>query len=277
MLHRPRRSRPSSGSKPASVYFRRIAHLRDLNELNAGRKVYRDRLITEGRWSYLTRATEKPPEGYVELGELCRVHRGQVTGANNVWIAGPHSRGLPDSVLYRTVTRAKELFAAEGILDDATKLRCVIDIPADLDELDSSERRAVDGFLRVARENGANTGYVASHRKAWWSVDPCANHFHLHGAARSAFVLNKADARHINIAHGLYPRDPMTEKARATLVSFLQTNISQRACRDLCPAALRNSSRAKWSGLSSLLPRCWRRGFDMIDPPLWSRTAWWIA
>ena len=221
-------------SKPTSVFFRRVDSLRDLDGLNKGRKVHRDRLITEPRWSYLTRASEKPPEGYVELGELCRVHRGQVTGANDVWIAGPHSEGLPDSVLYRTVTRAREVIAAEGILRDAAKLRCVIDIPVDLDELESSERRAVDRFIKIAREKGANTGYVASHRKAWWSVGlrspaPIISTYMARRAP--AFVLNKADARHINIAHGLYPRDPMTERARTSLVRFLQTNISQRSGR----------------------------------------------
>src|SRR5208283_5042155 len=122
-------------SRPTSVFFRRVDTLHDLGALNQGRKINRDRLITEARWSYLTQTAEKPPEGYVELGELCRVHRGQVTGANDVWIAGPHSDGLPDSVLYRTVTRAKEVFEAEGVLHDPTRLRCVIDIPADLDEL----------------------------------------------------------------------------------------------------------------------------------------------
>lgn len=83
------------GSKPTSVFFRRVDSLRNLDSLNKGRKVHRDRLSAESRWSSLSRAAEKPPEGYVELGELCRVHRGQVTGANDVWIAGAHSEGLP--------------------------------------------------------------------------------------------------------------------------------------------------------------------------------------
>jgi adenine-specific DNA-methyltransferase len=221
-------------SKPTSVFFRRVDSLRDLDGLNKGRKVHRDRLVMEARWSHLSRAADKPPEGYVELGELCRVHRGQVTGANDVWIAGPHSAGLPDSVLYPTVTRAKELIAAEGVLRDAAKLRCVIDIPVDLDELDSTDRRAVDRFLKIAREKGANKGYVASHRRAWWSVGlrapaPIISTYMARRAP--AFVLNEADARHINIAHGLYPRDPMTEIARTSLVRFLQTNISRRSGR----------------------------------------------
>ena len=233
-------------SKPTSVFFRRVDSLGNLDGLNKGRKVHRDRLLTEARWSHLSRAAEKMPEGYVELGELCRVHRGQVTGANDIWIAGAHSEGLPDSVLYRTVTRAKELIAAKGVLRDAAKLRCVIDIPVDLDELDTAERRAVERFLKAARERGANTGYVASHRKAWWSVGlrspaPIISTYMARRAP--AFVLNKADARHINIAHGLYPRDPMTEKARTALVRFLQTNISQ------------NSGRTYAGGLTKFEPR----------------------
>ena len=117
--------------------------------------MHRDRLAAEGRWSHLTRTAEKPPEGYVELGELCRVHRGTVTGANGVWIAGDHSVGLPASVLFPTITKAREVFDAHrGLLSASTKLRCVIDIPPDLDQLDTAERKAVDKFLKVARAMG---------------------------------------------------------------------------------------------------------------------------
>ena len=221
-------------SKPAAILFRRVNSLRDLDGLDKGRKIHRDRLLTEARWSYLTRASEKAPEGYVELGELCRVHRGQVTGANAVWIAGKHSTDLPRSVLFRTVTRARELFEAEGLLHDASKLKCVIDIPIDLDTLETPERRGVDRFLKVARAMGANKGYVASHRKAWWSVGlrAPAPIISTYMARRPpAFVLNKADARHINVAHGLYPREALSERARKTLVDYLQTNVSQRSGR----------------------------------------------
>ena len=221
-------------SKPRAVFFRRVNTLRELDSLTKGRKVYRDLLEGESRWSYLTRIAKKPPEGYIELGELCRVHRGQVTGANGVWIAGEHSASLPDSVLYRSVTRAREVFEAAGILDDATKLRFVIDIPSDLDVLDTVDRRAVSRFLKIARDMGANKGYVASHRKAWWSVglrQPAPIISTYMARRPPAFVVNKADARHINIAHGLYPRYVMSETARVTLVQYLQSNISQRSGR----------------------------------------------
>lgn len=222
------------GAQPKSIYFRRIEKLAGLDSLGKGRRVHRDRLAVESRWSYLTRTAEKPPEGYVELGELCRVHRGQVTGANGVWIAGKHSVGLPDSVLFPTITRAREVMEAEGLLTDAGKLRRVIDLPADLDELDTSERNAVKRFLKVARAMGANQGYVASHRKAWWSVGlrDAAPIISTYMARRPpAFVINKADARHINVAHGLYPREHLSEKAKKALVAYLQVNISQRSGR----------------------------------------------
>lgn len=222
------------GAKPTSVYFRRIEDLASLDELGKGRRVHRDRLASEGRWSHLTRSSERPPEGYVELGELCRVHRGTVTGANGVWIAGAHSVGLPEAVLFPTITRAREVLEADGLLSDSHRLRRVIDLPADLDELDTPARKAVEKFLKVAKSMGANTGYVASHRKAWWAVGlrAAAPIISTYMARRPpGFIINKADARHINIAHGLYPREHLGEAVQKKLVAFLQTNISQKSGR----------------------------------------------
>ncbi len=219
------------GSQAPSVVFQRVAELHDLGK---GRTVYQDRLAAESRWSHLTRATEKPPEGYVELGELCRVHRGTVTGANNVWIAGEHSIGLPTSVLFPTVTRAREVLQASGLLSDVKWLRCVIDLPPHFDELDTVEREAVLKFLNIARAMGANKGYIASHRKTWWSVGlrAPAPIISTYMARRPpAFAINEAGARHINIAHGLYPREHLSEAVKKALVSYLQTNISQRSGR----------------------------------------------
>jgi hypothetical protein len=41
-----------------------------------------------------------------------------------------------------------------------------------------------------------------------------------------AFVRNLAAARHINIAHGLYPRDPMPSRTLDKLVHFLSSGVS---------------------------------------------------
>jgi adenine-specific DNA-methyltransferase len=157
------------------------------------------------------------------------VHRGQVTGANRVWIAGTHSVGLPSSVLFPTVTRAKELFAAGTTLADVSLLRNVIDIPADLSIFDKEERKAIDQFMKLAKSVGADDGYVAKNRRAWWSVGlrTPAPILATYMARRApAFVRNLVDARHINIAHGLYPRDPMSAGLLNRLANFLSTAVS---------------------------------------------------
>ena len=218
-------------SRPKSVRLRRVKRLKDLDNLNGGRLVRRERLESERRWSRLTYNARGCPDDFVELGELCRVHRGQVTGANKVWIADHKADDeLPEAVLYPSVTKARELIAAAGVLSDASKLRRVVDLPEDLDTLNSEERRAVDRFLRRAKRLGTHKGYIARHRRAWWSVklrQPAPILATYMARRPPAFVRNLASARHINIAHGLYPREPLTERALSGLVDHLAvgTNV----------------------------------------------------
>jgi len=217
------------GSRLRSVKLKRIQSLDELRAANGGRAVRRERLEVERRWSHFTRAARTEKDGYVELGELCRVHRGQVTGANKVWIAGKHSEGLPESVLFPSVTRAKELIQAGLVLDDTSHLRRVIDLPTDLDAFDKEERRVIDRFLRVAKSLGAAETFIAQNRKAWWSVglrEPAPILATYMARRPPAFVRNLADARHINIAHGLYPREPLSERVLTALVAYLATATS---------------------------------------------------
>ena len=222
------------GSKPDKIRIRRTTSADQNNALTGGQMFHRERLETENRWSHLTTKVRELPEGYVELGELCRVHRGQVTGANRMWIAGAHSAMLPASVLYATITRAKELFAAGEALADASKLRDVIDIPTDLDVFDKEERKVVDRFLKQAKAAGVDNGYVAKNRKAWWSVglrSPAPILATYMARRAPAFVRNLADARHINIAHGLYPRDPLPSSTLDQLAHFLSSAVSLKEGR----------------------------------------------
>jgi hypothetical protein len=216
------------GSRPRSARLKRAGSLDDLNIRGGARTVRRDRLEAEPRWSRLTRPARKVPPGYVELGELCRVHRGQVTGANKVWIAGPHSRHLPESVLLPTVTKAKELFMAGKVLEDPAGLRRVIDLPADLDEFEGAERLAIRRFLARAQQQGAHETYIAANRKVWWSVglrDPAPILATYMARRPPAFVRNRAAARHINIAHGLYPREPLDDVVLRNLAEFLAGTV----------------------------------------------------
>lgn len=220
------------GSRSKSVRLKRVAALDELRQsgLEAGRPIRRERLEAAARWTPLTRPAKQEREGFVELGELCRVHRGSVTGANKVWIAGPDAVGLPDSVLFASVTRARELFSAGRALTDARSLRKVVDLPVELDTLGAADRKAVDAFLKKAKAMGADLGYIARNRKAWWAVGlrDAAPILTTYMARRPpAFVRNLTDARHLNIAHGVYPRDPVSDALLDTLAVYLSRTVTQ--------------------------------------------------
>jgi hypothetical protein len=235
-----------AGSRPLRVGYRRVESLASLGSLSGGATVARARLEAATRWSGLGRRVAARPAGHVELGEVFRVHRGQVTGKNAVWIAGSHSAGLPASVHFPAVTRARELFRAGAVLGDVSALRCVIDLPEDLDALSPDERRRVERFLAVARRAGAHQGFVASHRKAWWSVglrDPAPILATYMARRPPAFVRNPCGARHINIAHGLYPREPWSP---ALLDAF---------ARHLTAHATLSAGRTYAGGLTKFEPR----------------------
>jgi len=216
------------GAKPKRIKLKRVEKLTELKDRNGNSEVRRERLEGERRWSHLTRPGKRGPEGYIELGEICRVHRGQVTGFNKVWIAGPNSAGLPERVLFPTVTKARELFEAGNVLEDASALRRVIDLPVDLDVLSASERKAIERFLTRAKALGADKGYVATNRKAWWSVglrSPAPILTTYMARRPPAFVCNRAQARHLNIAHGIYPREPFGPTILDNLVAYLRDTV----------------------------------------------------
>jgi adenine-specific DNA-methyltransferase len=217
------------GSKEQSIRLQDVESSDDLKDLaRSGRPVARARLQEASRWTGLLRSSAKAPEGYIPLGELCRVHRGAVTGANAIWVLR-HQADLPTSVLYRSVTRARELFAAGSILSDDKHLRLVVDIPSELEELESSDQEKVRQFIKAAKRAGADKGYIAAHRRAWWSVGlPAPAPILASYMARRppAFVMNAAEARHINIAHGLYPRQELDHYTLTRLAEALRNGAA---------------------------------------------------
>jgi adenine-specific DNA-methyltransferase len=223
----------SPGTRPASLRLRRVAGVADLADLTGGTPVPVAEVAASPRWSPLLAhrpgGNGRLPEGHVELGELCRVHRGQVTGANQVWITRPGPAGLPARFLFPAVTRARELFQAGDTLASAAGLRHVIDLPADLGELAGDELALVRAFLDRARAAGAADSYIARHRSPWWRVRLAAPAPILatYMARRPpAFVRNHAGARHVNIAHGLYPRQPLSAAALDALAGHLRRSVA---------------------------------------------------
>lgn len=215
------------GSASRSVLVRRVRAVADLAPLAGGHRVARDRLAGARRWSHLHRARRRDTD-LVELGQLCRVHRGQVTGANRVWIAGDGTPSLPARVLRAAITRARELFATGGVLSSDRQLRRIVDLPRDLDELSAAERHRVGVFLAWAKEAGAHESYIARHRTPWWAVRlraPAPILATYMARRPPAFVRNLARACHINIAHGLYPRDPLPDRCLDVLAAYLAGSV----------------------------------------------------
>lgn len=217
------------GSRDPDIRLQDVESLGQLTHLaTAGRPVARERLRETSRWTALLRSGAKPPPGFIELGELCRVHRGTVTGANATWVVRHHP-DLPVSVLFPSVTKARELFAAGPVLNRCDHLRLVVDIPAELDRLDPAERAQVARFIQAAKKAGVDKGYIASHRRAWWSVglkDPAPILATYMARRPPTFVLNATQARHINIAHGLYPRQPLGKHTLARLAQALRDSTA---------------------------------------------------
>lgn len=217
------------GRRPAQFKVRAVESVDQLNALSAGRLLPWSEVEAAKRWSVIIKPGPAIPEGYIELGELCRVHRGSVTGGNSVWIAGEHTRQLPLELLTPTVTKARDLLQAGEVLDNHVVLRRVVNLPVNLDELPSAALPSVKRFLSWAKKLGADQSFTAKNRRAWWSVGlkaPAPIICTYMARRAPAFVRNLCDARHINIAHGLYPRDNLGDHQLDALASWLRSNVS---------------------------------------------------
>ena len=219
------------GQQPPDVELQRVESASQLADLSTSQHVRRERLEAASRWMPLTRTAREWPEGFIELGELCRVHRGQVTGMNEVWVIDPDADELPESVLFPSVTKARELFQAGRTLNDLSTLRNVVDLPVDYRDIyDGAERKSIDRFLRAAKKKGAHSSYTAKHRRAWYSIglrDPAPILATYMARRPPTFVRNLGEARHINIAHGLYPRDPLSKTVLRRLARYLTDSTTQ--------------------------------------------------
>jgi adenine-specific DNA-methyltransferase len=217
------------GSPPRELIMRSVGSLGELAPLGRGRAVAWHEIAGARKWSVFVRERKQAPAGLIELGELFRVHRGQVTGGNDIWIDNEAARDLPKRCKPFAVTSARELFAAGAELNSTKGLHRVIDLPADLDTLDADERKAVQHFLAWARRHGAHESYIALHRRAWWSVGlraPAPILCSYMARRAPAFVRNVVKARHINIAHGLYPRAPLNDGALTAILTYLRHHTS---------------------------------------------------
>jgi adenine-specific DNA-methyltransferase len=222
------------GHRPAHFSMRAVHRLEDLAPLDKGRAVQWEQMARASRWSTFLHENKERPAGFIELGELFRVHRGQVTGSNEAWIAGEMAHLIPKRFLRPTITKARELFTARAELASAMNLKRVVDLPVSLDDLLEDEIKGVRKYLLWAKTLGADASYVAQHRRAWWAVElrPPAPVLVTYMARQApAFVRNTVRARHLNIAHGLYPRTPLSEGQLAAILVWLRRHVGMTGGR----------------------------------------------
>ena len=241
------------------VRLRKVASADDLRGLRGGTPFDRAELRSTQRWSSLLEPRVAVPSEFVPLGETCRVHRGTATGANATWVTDQGDPLLPASVLRPAVTKAAELFAlGSAALSDLGALRAVIDLPTDLGALDDEARALVDRFLEAARRAGVADGYIARHRRPWWSVKlrgPAPILATYMARRPPTFVRNLAEACNLNAVHDIYPREPISETALCRLASALRNRASL------------SGGRTYAGGLAKFEPKEMEQ--IMVPPPNW--------
>lgn len=214
---------------PSSIRVRRFVLGRKGATLSRGRLVRRERLAELSDWgNVFSQRRVANTKDFTRLGEFCDVHRGQATGLNRVWIAGDHSKYLPKSVLFPTITRGKEIYSARGRIASTRMLRDVIDLPSTLDDCDSETKKAILRFIRFAGRCNAHKAYLARHRRPWWRVRllrPAPIVVTYMSRRAPAFAYNVARARILNIAHGVFPRERLSSSAVKRLVSYLANTV----------------------------------------------------
>jgi len=217
------------GALENTLRIRHVRSIKELGDLRGGRRISHSRAQGSDKWSQLTVGTTHRKTHTIELGDLFEVHRGQVTGMNAVWIAGEHAQQLPGRLLVPTVTAARELIKApDHRLLTSVGLRCVVSLPADLSGFDATVLDRIQDFLSWAKSQGAHRSYIAQHRRPWWRVNmprPAPILMTYMARRPPVFVRNLCGARIINIAHGLYPRIPLTDEDLDRVTHWLNANV----------------------------------------------------
>jgi len=225
------------GGPLASFGIREVCAAQDLSSAPAFSRCSPAQVHSAGRWGNLATEADSPllASRPWELGEFFKVHRGQVTGMNAVWTAAGYNNPLPDSVMFPTITRARELLSLPApYLHNINGLKRIVDLPEDLSTLDRTGKNQALRFLEWAKTHGAHSRYIAAHRFPWYRVglrEPAPIVMTYMARRPPRFVRNLCGARLINVAHGLYPRTHLSSLVLDNLTDWLNKNISTRSGR----------------------------------------------
>jgi len=241
------------GTVSDGIRVRRVESPAALASLELGEFVDRDALTGRHRWSPLLQqaAHHRPDEDWISLGDIARVHRGAVTGANGFFVLSPtqaRAHGI-EAWCRPVISGAKEILDAGGIVKAGPRTKLLLDVPADADRASHPQLDAYLKLGEVPRDDQPpiSTRYVTSRRRPWWNLGlapppPIVATYMTRQAP--AFALNPDGLAVINIAHGIYPTRPLTDAQLVTLVTALNQ----------ARASFRGSGRTYYGGLEKFEP-----------------------
>lgn len=212
------------GYEPKRVAVHLVDTPQELANLEGGKMIAATELAARKRWSPLFREARAAHTGQL-LGDIVRVHRGFVTGANAFFLMTKDqakARGL-SAWVKPAITAASEILNSGGVIRDAPQRKVLLDLPADFD---NSAHPDVNAYLATGEAAGVDQTYICSHRKPWFRVAPNAPAGIVASyMARQAplFALNPDGLVLLNIGHGLYPKEPMTKKQLGELAKLLNS------------------------------------------------------
>lgn len=238
------------GKTSSGVRMRTAPSASALGDLDSGgRIVPLSRLREARRWTPLFKPGDRPERaGLVRLGEIVRVSRGAVTGANRFFVMSPTDArrlGLSRYVV-PALTSAREVLGARGVVRADASRRVLLDPPATV-ELGAVEHEALRRYLARGEQQGVADTYICSHRRPWWRVAAKFPPIVATYMARQppAFALNPDGLAILNVLLGFFPKVPLDEDQLLGLVQYLNEHRHD----------LRGSGRTYQGGLEKFEPR----------------------
>jgi adenine-specific DNA-methyltransferase len=195
-----------------------------------GHAVRSAELRSSSRWSQL--AAGAANDCARTIGSVFRVSRGQVTGANAFFVMSHRSAcqlGI-DAFCIPVVSAAREILTSNGVVTSASSTRVALCVPP---QLDLAGAPALARYIAAGEAAGIHLRYVPAHRKPWYAIAYARPPIVATYMARRppCFATNPDGLGVLNIAHGLFPRTPMSLETLRVTVERLNAAGTQFAGR----------------------------------------------
>lgn len=244
--------------RPGSVHFSAVPRFESAQGPDTARRVSAAEL--QGRWGCFVRAASPhpPADDWVRLGELARVHRGIATGANEFFVmdrAEAKTRGL-EACAKPVITAGRQILDADGPIL-AARCKVLIVLPKELDSLPPKIGACARRYLTEGEAEGVPGRYLCRKRSPWWwlgNAEPPPIVASYMARRPPAFAVNREELLILNIAHGIFPREPLSRKQVTALVDMLNR----------CARTFVGNGRRYQGGLEKFEPREME---DLLVPP----------